>query len=408
MDTVFNIRRQKLIIGIIVMLFAGVIYSWSILKAPFIIGDNYTQLGMTYTVALMFFCIGAVLSGVISKQSTSSLRLVLSAMLMFSSFFLSSYIITTLPETQNYMLLYMAYGVLGGTGMGIAYNTIISTMNMWYPDKRGLCSGLLITGFGLSVLLIGRLLDAMGNSEAFGWESTYVILAVTLGVVFIIAAIIIKPPPRGVSFPLPKKKADKKRQEEIKDYTTLQMVKKPVFLLIFVYTTILAATGSAAISFAGDLITDIGAKGDTVVTIIGVIGVFNGLGRLVSGFLFDFLGIKKTQLISCVFAIAAPCLVIIAITSGSVTIGIAGLCLCGLSFGFAPTTCSVFASEYFGTKHFPLNFGMLALILIPASFSSALTGSIRAQTGEFTLAFIIFAGLALVGFVVNLGIKKPR
>jgi len=408
MESIFNMRRQKLIISVIVMLFAGIIYAWSILKTPFVFGNNFTQLGLTYTIALTFFCIGSVLSGLISKQSTSSLRLVLSAMLMFSGFFLSSFLIVPLRTTNNYTLLYMAYGVLGGMGMGMAYNTIISTMNMWYPDKRGFCSGLLITGFGLSALLLGRLLNAMGNSEAFGWNDTYIILAVTMGVVFIVAAALIKPPPRGASFPKPKKSKDKNQSVEPKDYTTSQMIKKPVFILIFIYATFLTATGSAAISFAGDIIKDVGAKGDVPVTIIGVIGVFNGIGRLTSGYMFDNIGIKKTQLISSTLAIIAPSTLVLALTSSSIPLGIAGLCLCGLSFGFAPTTCSVFASEYFGVKHFPLNFGILALILVPASFASALTGSIRADTGEFTMAFIIMAALALVGFVVNLGIKKPK
>jgi len=234
MENLFSIRRQKLIIGVVVMLFAGIIYAWSILQTPFDYGDNYTQLGFTNTMALTFFCAGAVLSGLISKQSTSSLRLVLSAMLMFSSFFVSSFIIETLPETQNYMQLYMAYGVLGGLGMGIAYNTIISVMNVWYPDKRGFCSGLLITGFGLSALVIGRVIDIMGNSEAFGWDSTYVALAVTMGVVFIIAAAIIKLPPRNARFPVAKKDKNKRGEAPPKDFTTLQMIKTPAFILIFI------------------------------------------------------------------------------------------------------------------------------------------------------------------------------
>jgi len=408
MESIAGVRAQKLIIGVIVMLFAGVIYSWSILKTPFIIGDNYSQLGLTYTIALISFCVGSVLSGLISKQSTSSLRLVLSAMLSFSGFFLSSFLIITLPETQNYTLLYMSYGVLGGTGMGIAYNTIISTMNTWYPDRRGFCSGLLITGFGLSVLIIGRVIDIMGHSEAFGWESTYILLAVAMGVVFIVAAAVIKLPPRGLNITVSKKSKVKTRAEEAKDFTTLQMIRKPVFILIFVYTTFITATGSAAIGFAGDIIKDIGAKGDTVVTVIGLVGVSNGLGRLSSGFLFDNIGIKKTQFVSSIIAVLAPCTVIFALMTGFVTVGIVGLCLCGLSLGFAPTTCSVFASEYFGAKYFPLNFGIMALILIPASFASALAGSVRAETGEFTMAFIILAGLALIGFAVNLGIKKPK
>ncbi|MCL2627282.1 MAG: MFS transporter [Oscillospiraceae bacterium] len=407
MESIVSIRRQKLIIGVVIMLFAGVIYAWSILKTPFIFGDNYTQLGLNFTIALMCFCFGSLLSGVISKQSTSSFRLVLSALLLFSGYFISSFLIVTLPQTQNYLLLYMAYGVLGGLGVGIAYNTIVSTMNKWFPDKRGFCSGLLITGFGLSVLLLGRVLDIMGRSEAFGWQRTYSILAFSMGVVFIIAAVVIRPPPKGASFPQVKKENNKERAASPKDFTAAQMIKKPAFILIFVYTTVLAAIGNASLAFAGDIISDLGGAQELAVTVVGILGVSNGLGRLTSGFLFDHHGIKKTQMISSAITIMAPITVVAALMSGIVWLGIAGLCLCGMAFGFAPTTCSVFASEYFGTKNFASNFSIMGLILIPASFASAITGSIRAETGEFTVAFIILSALAFVAFVVNLGIKKP-
>jgi OFA family oxalate/formate antiporter-like MFS transporter len=409
-------RGVKLVVGVAVMLFAGIIHSWTILNTPFKMIEtvdevstiiNYTQLGLNYTLTLIFFCLGGILSGGISNQTSTSLRLVLSAMLMFSSFFVSSLLVVTLLDTRNYLMLYLAYGMLGGLGMGIAYNTVISTLNKWYPDNKGLCSGVLIAGFGLSVLIVGTVADIMGRSEAVGWRSTYVIIAITVGTVMLIAAAIIKPPPGRLVFPPSKSIMNIRYMDKANDHTALEMIKCRPFLLIFTYITLITASGGAAISFASEILADVGASGSFIVTAVGIMGIFGGLGRLASGYLFDRHGIWNTQMVSSIVAISAPLTLVAAIAGDYMVIGVFGLCLCGFSFGFAPTTCSVLATEFFGQKNFPLNFSILSLVLIPASFSATLTGAIRVNTGGFMIAFMIMTALAVIGFIVNLGIRKP-
>ena len=416
MDKLIRVRRQKLIIGVVVLLFAGINSAWSITNAPFRMTGavdgidavlNYTQLGLNYTMYTLFFCLGSVCTGLISKQTSATLRLVLSALLIFSSYTVSSLLIVTLPVTRNYFMLYMAYGLLGGLGIGMAYNTVISTVNMWFPDKRGFCSGVLMMGFGLSLLILGRLTDIMGRSELLGWRGTYLAIAITLGVIFIIAAIFIKPPPKGAIFPPPKGSENNRAAGEPRDYTTLEMIKRPSFTLIFLYCTILASLGTATIGFACDIAVEAGATASFAVTAAGFLGLFNGIGRFVSGWLFDNHGIRKTQLISSAVAILAPLTVVSALAGNSMALGLIGLCLCGLTFGFAPTTSSVFAAEFYGKKNFSLNFGIFALMLVPASFATTLAGSIRTSTGGFTTVFIILAALSVVAFLLNLGIRKP-
>jgi len=412
-------RRIKLIIAVAVMLFAGIIYAWSITKTPFIqiSGNtvlNATQLGTNYTITIIFFCLGGFGAGLISKQTTTTFRFVLSAIMLFTSFYAASLQTVTLIYTESYFMLYMAYGVIGGLGIGMAYNTVISTINMWYPDKRGFASGVLLMGFGLNLLLIGNLVDIMGKSEAIGWRTTYLIIAISLGVVFIIAAIFIRPPPKNTVFPEQKELADspeneekQKKQPRQKEYTALEMINRSSFILIFLYIAILASSGSAAISFAKDIVLDVGANERFAVVAVGMLGISNGLGRLTIGWLFDKLGIKQTQFISSAVAILAPLTVVMAIAANSLILGVFGLCLCGFSYGFAPTTSSVFAAKFYGQKNFPLNFSIINLILIPAPFAAMLAGSIKTSTGGFMTAFIILTGLTIVGFFINLAIKRP-
>ena len=412
MELTIRTRRIKLIVAVIVMLFAGIIYAWSITNTPFALvsnGDviNATQLGLNYTITIMFFCIGGFAAGLISKYTTSSLRLVLSAAMLFTSFMASSLQIVTLHYSGNYFLLYMAYGVLGGLGIGMAYVTIISTINMWYPDKRGFSSGVILMGFGLSLLIIGRVVDLLGNSESIGWRTTYVIIAIALSVVFLIAAVFIRPPPKDTVFPEPKSAKGDKAKDIAQEYTALEMIKRPSFILAFIYITILASTGSAAISFAKEIMLDVNASDGLAVTAVGMLGVSNGLGRLALGWLFDKKGLWKTRLISSAVAILAPLTIVFALMANSVILGLIGLCLCGFTYGFAPTTSSVFTSQFYGQKNFPLNFSILTLILIPAPFAAMMAGGIKSGAGGFLYAFVILTALTIVGFFVNIAIRKP-
>jgi len=398
--------------AVIVMLFAGIIYAWSILKTPFEVFEdgiiaNTTQLGINYTITIICFCLGGFAAGLLSKHTTATLRFVLSAMMLITSLISSSLQIVTLPYTGNYFLLYMSYGVLGGLGIGIAFNTVISTVNAWYPDKRGLASGAMLMGFGVSMLIIGNIADLLGRAETIGWRSTYVILAITMGVIFLIAAIIIRPPQYGTELPEAKTGKEDSQREDIKDYSAIEMIKRPSFVLIFCYIAILASSGNAAISFAKEIMVDAGATESFAVIAVGALGISNGAGRLGSGWLFDNIGIKHTQFISSTIAILAPLTVVMAIIANSLILCLIGLCLCGLSLGFAPTTGSIFASEFYGQKNFALNFGILGLVLIPAPFAAVLAGSIKASTGGFMPAFIILTVLTLVGFFINLAIRRP-
>ena len=430
MELTLRTRRVKLIAAVAVMLFTGIIYAWSITKTPFMIisdgvVENNVQLGLNYTLTIVFFCLGGFAAGMISKHISAALRLVLSAFLIFASFFNSSLLMVTLPYTENYFLLYMAYGMLGGLGIGIAYVTVISSVNAWYPDKRGFSSGVMMMGFGVSLLLVGSLVDLLGKSESVGWQSTYVIIAFTLGIILLLAALVIKPPPRDAVLPPAMTSKKSKTDEEntaaegspankaapaniIREYTALEMIKRPSFIFTFIYLAILASSGSAAIGFAKDIVLDVGASETLAVITVGLLGVSNGLGRIVCGLLFDNIGIKQTQYISSAVGILAPLTVVMALAANSAILGVLGVCLCGFSYGFAPTTSSVLTSEFFGLRNFPLNFSIMTLILVPAPFAAMLAGNLKASTGGFMLAFIILTALTVVGFFVNLAIRKPE
>lgn len=397
-------RWLRLLFAMVVLLFAGIIYAWAILKAPFgtEFGWNAAQLSLNYTLTIMFFCLGGFVAGLLTKKTSPRFRFLVAAVLLFSGFFITSRL-----NGGSVWRLYLAYGVMAGAGIGFAYTTIIGLTNAWFPDKPGLCSGLMLMSFGLTSLVIGNVASKLMNAPSIGWRTTYLILAIALGVIFIAASFVIRAPKAGTVFPERRaKKSGAAPAEAAKDYTSSEMVRRRSFWMLFIVITLIAAVGSAAIALASDILKEFKVETAMIATVIGIISVSNGLGRLTLGALFDSIGIRKTQYFISIIALAAPFTVVVAILTNSLIIGILGLVLCYFSYGFAPTMSSVFAMKFYGAKSFSQNFSILNLILIPAPFAALLAGTIYTSTQSFLMPFAILAGCAVVGLLINLSIKK--
>lgn len=246
-----NIRWFYLAVGTFAMLFAGILYAWSILKAPFSgeFGWTSSELAFNFTVTMSFFCMGGLLGAQISKRMGSRFAILVSGVLAAGGF-----ILTSLLTGSSVFFLYLTYGVLAGLGIGISYNVVVATVSAWFPDQKGLCSGCLMMGFGASALVLGNWASAMFDG-AIGWRKTYVILGLALGVVLILAGWILKRP--GADQPLPQAAA--KESIQIQDFTTRQMLRRPSFWMAFLYLVFLSAVGSSVISFARDLALSVGA-----------------------------------------------------------------------------------------------------------------------------------------------------
>ena len=140
-------RRLILTTGVATMLFAGVLYAWSILKVPFAatLGYEPSALALAFTLAMSFFCIGGFLSGTLSRRFGVAPIILVSGILAGIGFVLTGRLGAGQPA-----MLYLTYSAMAGLGIGMAYIAIISTVNAWFPDRRGLSSGALMMGFGAS------------------------------------------------------------------------------------------------------------------------------------------------------------------------------------------------------------------------------------------------------------------
>lgn len=397
-------RWGILAVGVAAMLFAGILYAWSILKVPFDteLGFDSSALALNFTLTMSFFCIGGLISTFLVKQLGVRLTIILSGILAGVGFALSSFL-----QNGQKPMLYITYAFMAGLAIGIAYIVIISTVNAWFPDKRGTSSGAPMMGFGASSLLLGNIADRLFSSS-IGWRNTYLIIGAAIAVAMTLSALVIKRPDNSVILPAPRKKLSAREESfELRDYKSSEMIRRFSFWRVFIAFTCITAVGSSVISFARDLALSVGASAALATTLVGILAVCNGLGRIITGAVFDVLGRRFTMIAANVLAIVAAAITLLAVNMGSLPLCIIGLCLTGMSYGTVPTNASAFASAFYGTGHFGSNLSVLNFNLMLASFMATACSAIQVSTGSYTLPFAILLAMAVSALALNISIKKP-
>ena len=390
------------IVGVIVLLFAGLVYAWSVLSTPIAaeFADwSKAQLSMTFTIVMIMFCIGSLLCGLLSGKLSAKMSVRIGAVLFLLGFFLAS-------RTQSLAMLYIGFGVLCGLSSGLCYNAVMSTMVRWFPDRPGLISGVLLMGFGGGSFIIGKLYQAWTPAEIGGWRASFLVMGIIIFVVLAICSFFFVAP--GADFVAPAAKNSKAAVKIAgKEYKSLEMVRKPSFWLYYVWAIALSAAGLALISQASGVVWEASASqtAGAVATIVGLISICNALGRVLFGGMYDKYGRSLSmQLVNILFIVTSGVL-ILALTAKSVVVVIIGFILGGLAYSGITPTNSAFCRSYFGPANYPVNFSLINSNLIFASFGSTISGALFDASGSYNATFFLIIGLAVVGILCSLAIS---
>ncbi len=185
------------------------------------------------------------------------------------------------------------------------------------------------------------------------------------------------------------------------------MIRKPAFWLYYLWAILLSAAGLALISQASGVAREIGTdvSAGTIATVVGLISVCNGVGRVILGALFDKVGRSKTmQTVNVLFLLTCGVL-ILSLSLKSFPILVAGFVLGGFSYGGVTPTNSAFVSSYYGLKNFPLNFSIINTNLIIASFGSTVAGALYDASQSYFSTDAMIGVLAVLGIFVSLAIS---
>jgi len=396
-----NERYIYLAAGTVLLLFLGLIYAWSIFRAP--LNDIFptwtaSQLSMTFTISMIFFCLGGFISGKLVAVVKSRVIVMIAAVLLFVGFFTVSRLDAAQPQ-QSLTRLYIFYGLFCGCGVGMGYNAIISTITKWFPDRTGFASGFLMMGFGFGGLLLGSVVNMLIASK--GLFDTFVVLAIMIAVVLIAGSFFIKAPETKISS---KSESIQNPGVTANDYSPMQMIKTSSFWTFFIWAISISSAGLLVINSAATIAMTFGAP-----AVLGLmVSVCNGGGRVLVGAIFDRIGYGKTMIFDgCVLTVSGIALLIGAILNNVIFVFI-GLLLVGVSYGGAPTITAGIVNKFFGRRNYAVNFSIMNFMLIPAAMIGPLVSSSLQERsgGAYNTTFMMIIGFAVVSLILTLLLNK--
>ena len=384
-----------LVSGVVMLLFLGLLYGWSIFRPPLTaIYPSWTapQLSLTFTLSMIFFCLGGFFSGKIGAKVSSRVVILLSGTFLLAGFLGASRMKTDDPDLSLAML-YLCYGALCGFGVGIGYNAVIAAVTRWFPDRPGMASGLLMMGFGFGGIVLGSVVNALVN--AAGIFSAFLRLGILVWIVMALGSFLVKAPP-------PPEKAA--RQEDGAGYPPSRMLRTGAFWCFFAYAVVTSSAGLLVINSAATIAVAYGAP-----AVLGlIVGVFNGIGRLLFGAIYDRVGRRRSMLLNTgCMAAAGFCLLAGALAGGAPLI-FPGLVFVGISYGGSPVMTSAVVYRFFGAPHYGVNFSIANFLVVPAAFIGPMISSaiLEASGGVYTPAFVMLLLLAAAAFALILAMNR--
>lgn len=399
-------RWAYAVIGVVTLLFAGLIYAWSVMSKSIAASRpdwTATQVSLTFTIVMALFCTGGLIAGLLSKKINPKLYIIASGVFFAAGFFIASL------TGDSPALLYIGFGVICGLGAGFAYNTVLSTMSQWFPDKQGLISGILLMGFGLSSFIIGKVYAAVTPSDGSDqWKMTFRILGIVVLVVMLICFnFFVKP---SEDYKVPGAAAKKVVKESALDIPPTQMVKKPTFWLYYIWAILLSAAGLVLVSQASGIATQVGpnVSDGNIATVVGLISILNGIGRVIFGAIYDKKGYRVAMVLDMIVMVIAGLVLILALSTGNFLFIILGFLIGGLAYGGVMPTNSAIISDFFGRTNYPVNYSLINTNLIIASFASTIAGKLYDASQSYMAPVMMMIGVTVVGFIVSLGIRRPK
>ena len=221
------------------LLFLGLIYAFSMFAAPMCsaFGLESGAVALTFNIMMIAFCVGAVIGSQIERALGVRATIVIAAVM-----FLVGFASTGFFGQIGIGVVYGCYGVLGGLGVGIGYNSILATTNAWFPDKVGFSSGVMLMGFGLGSLILGT--ASVNLIPRFGIAVVFSGVGAATCVVTILAAIVLSRPPSNiVAVMLP-------GESQVSGYDPADEeapLKTPSFYVYWLWAAIVIAIGLATI-----------------------------------------------------------------------------------------------------------------------------------------------------------------
>jgi len=409
-------NRWWVVVGaILIQLCLGAIYAWSVFTPELIeAGWSRSQTQDVFAAGLAFFAIVMVLAGRMMPKVGPRALAMAGGIVLGLGYFLAGVFGGT-----NYWSTLILIGVVGGSGIGLGYVVPIAVGMRWFPDKKGLITGLAVAGFGFGAMLWVKLAGAWGHLIAsMGLDTTFMIYGIVFAAAVVLGGIWMRFPaegwvPRGYTPPGAAPGSGKPAAPV--DMTSGQMLKTLPYYLILLTFTFSAGAGLMSIGlmklFPMQALEAGGMDTATASAVAGTaMAVFfslaNGIGRIAWGTLSDKLGAKRSIMIMT--ATQGILVILFQWMAGTTGLLYLGAALIGFNFGGNFSLFPVVTAGTFGAKFVGQNYGWVFLAYgIGGIFGPKLGGELG-DIGNFPLAFTICGALCLLATLLVAMVKPPR
>ena len=313
--------------------------------------------------------------------------------------------------------LYFAYGIIGGIGIGFAYNVPVPIARRWFPDKSGFAVGLAVMGFGMGALFLAPV--AVSLIYSVGWSYAFLYMGILFLIVVCGAGAVLKFPPddwkpEGWEPPAPTTEKTAKIHVAHKEYEWREMIRTKQFWMLWLWYWFMAAAGLLTIGHIKVVAKEYGADlpmlGTTAgVIAVGMLSLFNGFGRPGFGALSDKVG-RRTALILDAGLMTIMMYTFLGIVAA---LGVAGIFLAvilvGLAYGGVLALMPTYNADFFGAKNLGLNYAVHFTAWGAAGLiGPQLAGFIRDATGGYEAAYAASGTMCLIALIISFILRPPK
>jgi OFA family oxalate/formate antiporter-like MFS transporter len=386
--------------GVVMQIALGAVYAWSVFRAPLAkqFGWSIPEVTLTFTISIFVLGIAAFFGGLWLNRKGPRIVALTGGFLYGAGVFLASF------SDHKLWWLYLSYGVIGGIGLGLSYIVPVAVLVKWFPDRRGLITGVAVGGFGAGALITApvatRLIQAVGVLQTFAY------LGVAYLILTVLSALFMQNPPDGWRPPGWSPTAAQASNRSAKDYSLGEALRTPqwwgLWLLLFLNTS----AGISIISQESPLFQELaGASAVVAAGMVGIASIGNAFGRVFWAWASDFVTRRGTFLAMFLLQVLLFWIFPNSHTVSLLTVITFLVLMCyGGGFGTMPA----FTADYFGSKNVGPIYGlMLTAWGFASAFGPLLIAYMRQASGSYHGALHTIAGVMAISLLLPIVVHPP-
>ena len=395
-----NNRWVIAIAGVFLQIALGAVYAWSVFRVPLVkqFGWSISEVTLTFTISIFVLGFAAFFGGLWLNRKGPRVVALTGGALYGLGIFLASF-------THRLSWLYLTYGVIGGIGLGLAYIVPVAVLVKWFPDRRGLITGIAVGGFGAGALITAPVATRL--IQSVGVLSTFAYLGIAYLIVTVVTGLFMRNPPDGWKPEGWTPTASQTSQRAGRDFTLNEALKTwqwwALWLLLFLNT----CAGISIISQEAPLFQEeTGVTAAIAASMVGLASIGNAVGRVFWAWVSDLITRSATFFVMFVAQILLFWFLPNIATAWFLTIVTFVVLMCyGGGFGTMPA----FTADYFGPKNVGPIYGLMLTAWGFASvFGPLLIAHMRETAGSYRGALHVIAGVMTISAVLPILVRPPR